>query len=234
MSERSLAHIERIDWIRPIPDADKICTYGILGWEVVDQVGKYKVGDLVCYIEIDSVLPDKPDFEFMRKYKFRVKTIKLKGQVSQGLIIPLTILKYYYQTLGIKSIIEHCITGQDVTEILGITKYLSPSERDELTQEEKKIATEKNRFKKFMMRYSWFRRLFLTRKQKHRFPYWVSKTDEIRIQSLHWDEFYERYKNKEVYITEKIDYQSATFTGKIVPRFNNWFVIKMFNLINKL
>ena len=44
----------------------------------------------------------------------------------------------------------------------------------------------------------------------------------------------EQFKDKEVYVTEKIDYQSATFTGKMVPRFNNWFGIKMFNLINKL
>ena len=44
----------------------------------------------------------------------------------------------------------------------------------------------------------------------------------------------EQFKDKEVYVTEKIDYQSVTFTGKMIPRFNNWFGIKMFNLINKL
>ena len=44
----------------------------------------------------------------------------------------------------------------------------------------------------------------------------------------------EQFKDKEVYVTEKIDYQSVTFTGKLLPRFNNWFGIKMFNLINKL
>ena len=53
-------------------------------------------------------------------------------------------------------------------------------------------------------------------------------------QNLHWNEFYEQFKDKEVYVTEKIDYQSVTFTGKIVPRFNNWLGVKMFNLINKL
>jgi len=44
----------------------------------------------------------------------------------------------------------------------------------------------------------------------------------------------EQFKDKEVYVTEKIDYQSVTFTIKLVPRFNNWFGIKMFNLINRL
>jgi RNA ligase (TIGR02306 family) len=70
------------------------------------------------------------------------------------------------------------------------------------------------------MRYSWFRRLFLSKKQKSGFPYWVSKTDEERCQNLHWDKFYEQFKDKKVYITEKIDYQSSTWTGKMVPKFN--------------
>ena len=70
--------------------------------------------------------------------------------------------------------------GTDVTELLGITKYLSPSEREEISQTDRKLANEKNKLKKFMMRYSWFRKLFLSRKQKEGFPYWVSKTDEER------------------------------------------------------
>lgn len=70
--------------------------------------------------------------------------------------------------------------GTDVTELLGITKYLSPSEREEITQQERKLANEKNKLKRFMMRYSWFRKLFLNRTQKQSFPYWVSKTDEPR------------------------------------------------------
>ena len=92
---RKLAHIEKIEWVREIPGADKICTYGILGWEVVDQKGKYNVGDKVIYCEIDSVLPDKPEFEFLRDRKFRVRTIKLKGQVSMGLVLPISILEKY-------------------------------------------------------------------------------------------------------------------------------------------
>lgn len=205
--ERALAHIEKIEWVRPIPNADKIVTYGILGWEVIDQKDKYKVGDKVIYCEIDSVLPDKPEFEFMSKYKFRIKTIKLKGQISQGLILPI------YEHFALKQ--EYFKDGQNVTEDLGITKYLSPSEREEISQQEKKIANEKNKLKKFLMRYYWFRRLFLSKKQKQGFPYWVSKTDEERIQNI--PHVLEQFKDKEVYITEKVDYQSATFTGKMVP-----------------
>jgi len=70
--------------------------------------------------------------------------------------------------------------GQDVTELLGITKYLSPSERTEIEQLENSIKLEKSKLKKFLRRYSFFRRLFLSRHQKQGFPYWVSKTDEPR------------------------------------------------------
>lgn len=166
--ERSLAHIEKIEWVRPIEGADRIVTYGILGWEVVDQKDKYKVGDLVVYCEIDSVLPDRPEFEFLRDRKFRVRTIKLKGQVSQGLILPLP------DSLKSNSV------GTDVTSYFEVTKYLTPSEREENDITERRLANEKNKLKKFMMRYSWFRKLFLSKKQKSGFPYWVSKTDEIR------------------------------------------------------
>jgi hypothetical protein len=210
---RKLAHIEKIEWIREIPGADKICTYGILGWEVVDQKGKYNVGDKVVYCEIDSVLPDKPEYEFLRDRKFRIRTIKLKGQVSQGLVLPI------YPVLVGKSFPgePRFEIGTDVTENLGITKYLTPSEREEI----KKVEVNQNKLTKFMKRYSWYRRLFLTRKQKEGFPYWVSKTDEERIQNI--PHVLEQFKDKEVYVTEKIDYQSVTFTGKMVPKFGGLF-----------
>ena len=204
--ERKLAHIEKIEWIKDIPGADKIQVCGVLGWECVIKRDEFKVGDKIIYVEIDSVMPDKPEYEFLRERKFRIKTIKLKGQISQGLVLPLPMN-------------DNLPIGTDVTEELGITKYLSPSEQAEIDAENRKIAIEKNHLKKFMMRYTFFRRIFLPQKQRNRFPYWVSKTDEERIQALHWEQVYEQFKDKEVYITEKIDYQSATFTGKMLPRF---------------
>ena len=112
---RHLATIRKIKEIRPIPNADRIEVAVIDGWEVVvNKSDGFIAGDLVIYIEIDSVLPDRPEFEFMRKYKFRVKTIKLRGQVSQGLVLPMTIQglpKGEYKL------------GQDITDLLGIKKY---------------------------------------------------------------------------------------------------------------
>lgn len=198
---RKLAHIEIIEELREIPGADKIEVAKVLGWECVVKKGEFKKGDVIVYIEVDSVMPDKPEYEFLRDRKFRVRTIKLKGQISQGLVLP------WKSGWG--------FIGDDVTDILGITKYLTPSEREEINQQERKLANEKNKLKKFMMRYSWFRKFFLSKKQKGSFPYWVSKTDEERIQNI--PHVLEQFKDKEVYITEKIDYQSVTFTGKMVP-----------------
>lgn len=210
---RKLATIQIISNLKPIEGADKIevALMENLGWECVVKKGEFRVGDKIIYCEVDSVLPDKPEFEFMRGRKFRVKTIKLRGQVSQGLLLPIHLLSE-------KASIDRSQPGDDVTEMLEITKYLSQSEREEFNEIARRKAIEKSRFKKFMMRYSWVRRLFLTRKKRSGFPYWVSKTDEERIQNI--PHVISQFADHEVYITEKVDYQSVTFTGKMLPRFN--------------
>jgi hypothetical protein len=208
--ERRLAHVEKIEWIKPIEGADAIELCGVLGWQcVIAKKDNFKVGDTVVYIEVDSVVPELPMFEFLRDRKFRVRTIKLRGQVSQGLVLPISILPKAVNGLF----------GLDVTEMLGITKYLTPSEQDEIQRQEEAIKLEKSRLKKFMMRYSFFRRLFLSRKAKSGFPYWVSKTDEERIQNL-GNSFIQQNADKLVYVTEKVDYQSGTWTSKTVDKFD--------------
>jgi RNA ligase (TIGR02306 family) len=100
--ERKLATIRKIKDIVPIEGADAIELALVDGWQVVvaKNVG-HKVGDKVVYCEIDSFLPIKEEFEFLRKssYKkmgdqegFRLKTIKLKNTLSQGLILPYSII----------------------------------------------------------------------------------------------------------------------------------------------
>lgn len=205
---RKLAHVEIIESLSPIEGADKIEVAKVLGWECVVKKGEFKVGEKVIYVEVDSVMPELPEYEFLKDRKYRVRTIKLRGQVSQGLVLPMKSLHGGYIRDDKYSL------GEDVTENLQITKYLSPSEREEIIQQERKLANEKNKLKKFMMRYSWFRKLLLSKKQKSGFPYWVSKTDEERIQNIPY--VLEQFKDKEVYVTEKIDYQSVTFTGKML------------------
>lgn len=203
--ERSLAHVEIITALSSIEGADFLELAQVLGWQCVVKKGEFQVRDKIIFCEIDSVLPELPEYEFLRKYNFRIKTQKLRGVLSQGLVLPLR-----------GDDIINFNVGDDVTDRLGITKYLTPSEREEINQQDIKIQNEKNKLKKFMMRYSWFRKLFLSKKQKEGFPYWVDKTNEERIiQNI--PAVLERFKDKEVYVTEKIDYQSVTFTGKMLP-----------------
>lgn len=208
MSERKLAHIELITALSPIEKADKIEVATVLGWQCVVKKEEFKIGDKIIYIEVDSIVPEKPEYEFLRDRKFRVRTIKLRGQVSQGLVIPIP------KEWNPNKLEE----GDDVTDALGIIKYLSPSEMDDEIQYDRQIANEKNKLKKFMMQYSWFRKFFLKKKQNSNFPYWVSKTDEPRLQNI--PKVLEQFKDHDVYVTEKIDYQSATFTGKMVSKYS--------------
>jgi len=98
---RKLAEIAKIESIKPIEGADKLELAAIRGWNIVVQKGLHKVGDLVVYFSIDSLLPELPEFEFLRKNcyvkasnsvygaGFRLRTIKLRGITSQGLILSL-------------------------------------------------------------------------------------------------------------------------------------------------
>ena len=129
--ERKLATIRKIKEINPIEGADAIELAVVDGWQVVvaKNVG-HQVGDLVVYCEIDSFLPIEPEFEFLRKssYKkmgdqegFRLKTIKLRGQISQGLILPYSVIPIA-QFATAADLPE----GMDVSEMLGIVKYEPP------------------------------------------------------------------------------------------------------------
>lgn len=207
MSERKLATIQVIESIAAIPNADKIVMCKILGWECVIKKDEFQIGDKVCYCEVDSVMPEKPEYEFLRERKFRIRTIKLRGQVSQGLVLPIPD-KYKSKDVGF-----------DMTEIMGITKYLTPSEREEIKDEERLIR-KANKLKKFMMRYSWFRRIFLSNKGKKGFPFWVQKTDEERIQNF--PHVLQQFADYECVVTEKIDCQSASFTGQMIPKYDGW------------
>ena len=93
MAQRALAHVEKIVDIQPIEGADNIDVATILGWKgVIAKKDDFNGGDKVVYIEIDSKVPERPEFEFLRDRKFSVRTIRLRGQYSQGLIMPLSIL----------------------------------------------------------------------------------------------------------------------------------------------
>lgn len=92
---RKLASIQTITEIMPIEGKDRIVLATVEGWHVIVQKSEFAVGDKCVFIEIDSVLPEKPWFEFLRPKKFRIRTMKLGNTISQGLALPLSIFENY-------------------------------------------------------------------------------------------------------------------------------------------
>jgi RNA ligase (TIGR02306 family) len=126
-----MSTIRKIDNIRPIEGADAIECAVVGGWTVVVKKGEYAVGDLAVYCEIDSFIPTsiapfltKPGHyakEFEGVEGERLRTVKLRGQLSQGLLLPLTIVP----PLNVATW-NGVYEGTDVSELLGINKYEAP------------------------------------------------------------------------------------------------------------
>ena len=176
--KRALAHIEKVTNIRPIPNADRIEQVSVLGWNLVTKKGEFADGDLCVYIEIDSRVPsDMECFKFLEDRNYKVKTIKLRKVISQGLALPISILPE--GNYGI---------GQDVTDILKITKIQEDYDPAPISLEMKLKAHHKkltqNRIFKKLMKYGWFRKfafsVLIPKKKKNGWPSWVKKTDEER------------------------------------------------------
>ena len=126
---RKLATIRKIDALTPIIGADAIECAHVGGWKVVVKKGEYIAGDLAVYIEIDSWVPTTLA-PFLSKGNYprvynevegeRLRTVKLRGQVSQGLLLPLEIK----MSGNLLPVTRQCVLeGDDVTELLGIQKW---------------------------------------------------------------------------------------------------------------
>ncbi len=134
MSERVMARVVRIDSINPIEGADQIEVAQIGGWKVVVKKGEYTAGSLAVYCEIDSFIPHTiapfltKQGQFPKVYNEvegqRLRTIKLRGQISQGLLLPVSVLQIDGKWIEGVVIDE----GTDVTEILGVQKWEPPAE----------------------------------------------------------------------------------------------------------
>jgi len=126
---RNLASIQEISAIKPIEGADSIELVTIKGWQCVTKKGEFKPGDICVYFEVDSFLPIEDRYEFLRKnsYRnneymgtgFRIKTITLRGEISQGLALPLSKFPE----------IDGAVTvGADVTNLLAVKKWELPEQ----------------------------------------------------------------------------------------------------------
>lgn len=184
MSERKLATIQEILDVQPIEGADSIEKIKVKGWWCVSGKGNFKKGDKAIYFEVDSFLPINEHFQFLesrgRKKMlqdgqeiegYRLKTVKLRGQISQGLCLP---VKDFFE--------EDLRIGEDVSERLQVIKYEEPIPAH------------------------------LEGKAKGRFPSFIQKTDEERIQNL--PDYFETMQGRLFYISEKVDGSSGTFYYK--------------------
>ena len=123
---RSLVTVQRVKAISVIPDSDFLELAHIMGWQCVVKKGEFKEGDLGVYFEVDSFLPVEERYEFLRNSSFRdnedngqgfrIRSAKMRGQLSQGLLLPLAKFPE----------LENFREGDDVTEGLRVKKWYIP------------------------------------------------------------------------------------------------------------
>lgn len=190
---RKLATIRKIDELNPIEGADAIECATVGGWKVVAQKGLYKAGDLVVYFEIDSWIPNTlapfltKAGHYPKVYEGvegeRLKTIRLRGQISQGLLMPLEVAVQKFQDSDFddgQEFSEVFYDGADVTDMLGILKW------------EKEIPAQ------------------LAGLAKGNFPTQVPKTDQERVQNLNRELEKRQAASAWFEVTEKLEGSSMT------------------------
>lgn len=207
---RELAYIVKVLETKDIEGYDKVHYVRVNSWWCVAPKD-IKLGDLVVYFEIDSLLPQNDNrFSFLASKKFRIKPIKICGVVSQGLILPLSEFPE----------LKRCKEGDFVTGKLHVEKY-DPESVNEVTVKSKVSDFQravdrhpkffKNPFVKYLMKYKSARwllsKIFVKKKDKCSWPEWLPKTGSERIQNMP-----NLFGCKDKYIiTEKVDGASTSF-----------------------
>lgn len=130
---RSLVSVQTVKTVSPIQDADRIELAHVLGWQCVVKKGQFQPGEKCVYFEIDSFLPIRPEFEFLRGrcYRknelvgagFRIRTQKFRGEISQGLIIGMSEAA---AMIGLDTDAEKMEVGTDLTALLGVQHWEEP------------------------------------------------------------------------------------------------------------
>ncbi|MDR0522012.1 MAG: hypothetical protein LBH00_09210 [Planctomycetaceae bacterium] len=184
--ERKLASVVTIKNITPIEGADRIVLASMEenSWRCIVGAGTYTPGDQAVYFEIDSILPQIPYFQenkYLVERKFRIKTLKMRGVISQGYIVPMQDTGRIFRECGQESWgMLH--SGSDVTALMKVTKW-----------EEPEASVNMNR-----------------PKDAKPFPNFIQKTDQIRIQSIEKELFLHKILGKKFLITVKVDGTSAS------------------------
>lgn len=230
--ERKLAHVESIEEIREIrlkendELAQNISMYRVLGWWVVGKRGEFNVGQKVIYIEIDSKVPsDNEYFSFLESKGYKVKTMKLnkfyfgddkdRTVVSQGLLVPMSVaFSDLFDVRGAN-------LGDDVTDILKIVKIEDETKENKVPRQidrssgfyHKHYRFFRTRFGKWLKSKKWFqtivRKLLVKTVKQKVWPFYITKTDEDRIQNRPW--VLNEYAGQRMIVTEKLDGTSSSY-----------------------
>lgn len=203
---RKLVTIRKINAINPIPGADAIQVAIVDGWEVVIKKDEFEVGELCVFFEIDSFLPaDNPAFAFLLRNgtkkdedgteRIRLKSVRLRGQLSQGLVLPVRMfadeisnivqldpdMEHQHYEILLEELEE---SRNGIEQFLNVTKYERPSERNGGTGAG-------------------------NAKTAGSFPVFIPKTDEERIQNI-YGKYSTYYKDVEFRPSLKLDGSSIT------------------------
>lgn len=208
---RKLVTLRKVDEIRPIEGADRIVEARVGGWSLVVKKGEFQEGDIGVFFEIDAALPlDNPLFAFLRERGVKtyrdvevhvLKTAKLRGVFSQGLLLPYNndevfkqLSTYGFETTPATSdhAFESMLGTLDFAKAFGVEKYEPPMPTDSSI-----IGT---------------------------FPHEARKTDSERVQNIP-EHVYNAFNTDDWYATEKLDGTSSTFVkrnGELIFASRNW------------
>lgn len=237
---RELAYLVYVDAIEPIEGKDRVEAAVIGGWKTMVKKGAFNPGDIGIYFEVDSKLPEKPEYEFTAKYHYKIKTQKFKQFYSQGLLMHPNDIGWEVVTNAnnIVAVVEengdcHYVDDETrfLTKQLGVTYAVAEDNKRKGSGPDKYAKMAKrhpNLFKKkpvrWLMRRTWGKKLmflfFGKSKDKRNWPQWVTKTDEERIQNMPWVFSDPDWHDATWFATEKIDGSSTTFTIKRGSGFN--------------
>ena len=232
--ERELAYVVLIDEIMPIDGYDRVELARVGGWHVIVQKGQFKVGDPAIYFEVDSKVPsDRECFAFLAKRKYKIKTIKMCGVISQGLLMhaedfgwsnELDADGHPFIWERTDHYAQHWPDNESrfLTKKLGVTHIEDEDNKPAQNVDKYKAMAQrrpnifKQKWARWIMRREWGRKLMFAlfgRKKKKsetafptKFPY-VHKSDEERIENMPF-----LLKDKQPWIkTQKIDGTSSTY-----------------------
>ena len=230
---RELVYLTVVDAIEPIEGKDRVEAAVIGGWRTMVKKGAFNPGDIGIYFEVDSKLPEKPEYEFTAKYHYKIKTQKFKQFYSQGLLMHPNDIGWEVVNVGGNQAVKddkgeiHFVDAETrfLTKQLGVTYAVAEDNKRKGNGPDKykKMASRhpklfKKKFIHWLMRRDWGKKLlfmfFGKAKDKRNWLPWVVKTDEERVQNMPWVFTDPDWHDSLWFATEKLDGSSSTFTMK--------------------